>query len=329
MKNNPVFQVLVTSNGALLAAGAALETLAVGQLGVFDAQTNLSVDVAMNVPERFYFAVGIPNSQGTLGDIRKSTGEYIRQSKVNSVLAKSPVAAQPQIHSFDLAGFVPAASKDYVFRFTFMSASTMYMQGFNHPVKSFTVSTGVVAPTLDQLLDLIVAEVNKDDEHLVEATKMGTTVSFAVLSEDKTATLGGLNPKYAFLRQLKTTLSIGGDFELGQYTLTSTGPVYEQGSAYDIQQMEYIAGGWNGDPGIYRTGELNGLIGFNTPLFAVNGVNYWTIRFNYEFESNSGGGLQYSNQLETVIAVPEEDVMFINTLTAMAGMFAGGAIVQV
>ena len=304
MKNNPVFQVLVVSNTSALAAGGKLEELAVGQLGLFNADTNLAVDPNGAFPDKFYFAVGIPNAAGTLGDIRKSTGEYIRKSKINTAYSQLPVAAASQVHTIALAGFVPAANKDYVFRLTFMSANTMYMQGFNHPVKSFVVSTGTVAPNLATFQDLIVAEVNKDVEGLVVASKNSTNVIFTIGAEDKTATLGGLNPKYAFLRQFKTTLSIGGDFEIGQYTVTTTGPVYEQGSGYDIAQMEYIAGGWNGDPGIYRTGEINGLIGFNTPIFAVAGTKYWTLRLNYEFESHSGGNLEYSNQLETLIAIP-------------------------
>lgn len=317
MKNNPVFQVLVASSDTILPAGGALETLAVGQLGCFNAETNLSVNIGAALPDKFYFAVGIPNAQGTLGDIRKSSGEYIRKSKLNTAYAQSAIAPASQVHTVALAGFVPAANKDYVFRLTFMSANTMYMQGFNHPVKSFVVSTGAVAPTLDALLDLMVLEINKDVEGIVVASKSGTSLVLTIGSEDKVATLAGLNPKYAFLRQFKTTLSIGGDFAIGDYTVTTTGPVYEQGSGYDIQQMEYLAAGWNGDPGIYRTGEINGLIGFATPMFAIAGTQYWTLRLNYEFESHSGGNLEYSNQLETVIATPIANTTLIAALVAM------------
>lgn len=315
MKNNPVFQVLVVSATTALAAGGKLEELAVGQLGLFNADTNLAVDPNGAFPDKFYFAVGIPNAAGTLGDIRKSTGEYIRKTKINTAFSQVPVAAAAQVHTIDLTEFVPAASKEYVFRLTFMSANTMYMQGFNHPVKSFVVSTGAVAPILGEFCDLIVAEINKDVEELVVATNDNDTgVILTIGTEDKSATLGGLNPKYAFLRQFKTTLSIGGDFVIGDYTVTTTGPVYEQGSGYDIAQMEYIAGGWNGDPGIYRTGEINGLIGFNTPIFSIAGTKYWTLRLNYEFESHSGGNLEYSNQLETVIAIPESNGELITIL---------------
>lgn len=305
MKNNPVFQVLVVSNTSALAAGGKLEELAVGQLGLFNADTNLAVDPNGAFPEKFYFAVGLPNTAGTLGDIRKSSGEYIRKSKINTAYSQSPVAEAAQVSTLDLTGFVPAANKDYVVRFTFMNNDSMYMQGFNHPVKSFTITTGAVAPNLGDFCDLIAAEVNKDDEDVVVAANVGdTAVTFTFAIDAKVTALGGLNPKYRALRPYKVTVSIGGDFVPANYTLTVGSPTYAKGSGYDIQQQEYIAGGWIGNPGIYRESNLTGLIGYSTEVFADKAVNYWTLKLNYEFLSHSGGNLEYSNQFETLIAIP-------------------------
>lgn len=321
MKNNPVFQVLVVSQATAAAPGALLEALTVGQLGIFNADTNLAVTPSAPFPDKFYFAVGIPNASGTLGDVRKSAGEYIKKALINTVYSQDAKAGVNGVTTLTLTGFVPASNKDYVIRFTFMNADTMQMQGFNHPTKTFVISTKEVAPTLSVFQDLIVAEVNKDPEALVLAAKVGTTVTFTVKGEDKVTTLAGLNPKYHYLRQFVVKTAIGGDFVPSNYTLTVVDPIYEQGSGYDIAQQEYIAGGWNGNSGIYRESDLTSFIGYGTDIFSVAGTYYWTMRLNYEFFSHSGGNLPYYNQLETVIAVPASNSALIAILVAMINTY--------
>lgn len=325
MKNNNVFQILVVSATAALAAGSALEDLAVGQLGVFDAETNLSIDQSVAWPKKLYFAVGLANAAGTLGDVRKSAGEFIEVKQINSVIAQDSVAAVAQVFTLPLVGFVPVADTDYVIRFTFMSGETMQMHGFDNPTKPFIVTTGATAPTLDAFLDLIVAEVNKDTEAIVVAAKSGTSVTFTIASEDKYALIGGFNPKYNYLRPLKATLSLGDAFGFATSPVTVTGPVYSEGSGYDLAQEEYNAGGFNGDPGVYRDSNLTGLVGYTTPIFSDPTLTYDVIRFNYEFTSHSGGGLPYSNQLDTVIAIPVVSTNYdVLKATLTDGIIANG-----
>jgi len=311
MKNNPIFQVLVVSNTGICTTGYGLDQLAVGQLGLFNADTNLAVDPNGAFPDKFYWAVGIPNSAGTLGDIRKSAGEYIKKSKINTAFSQASVTEAAQVSTLNLTDFVPAANKEYVIRFSFMNNDSMYMHGFDHPTKAFVVSTGAIAPSLADFADSIAAEVNKDTEGLIIATVpivnggADTHVVFTFGVDEKVDTLGGLNPKYRKLRPYKVNIGIGGDFIVTDYILTSVEPVYSEGLGYDIAQLEYVAGGWNGNPGIYRDSTLTGLIGHSTKIFADASTKYWTLRLNYEFESHSGGNLPYSNQLETLIAIPE------------------------
>lgn len=309
MKNNDVFQVLVVSNTSGLASGNDVGSLAVGQLGVFDAETNKSVDIAAGTPLKAYIAVGLPNADGALGDIRKSAGEYINTKLINTITVQDCIPTEQEVLSLDLTGYTPLKESDYVIRFNFMNEHTMTMQGFNHPAKSFVISTGAVAPTLKELVDAIVAEVNKDEEKaVVAANSADVAVLFTIGKEDKVPTLAGLNPKYHYLRPLKAKLSVDGAFTLDDYTITTANEiVYGEGSGYDIMQEEYLAGGFNGDPGIYRDSNVTGLIGYATLTFADVTKLYWVIRLNYEFTSHSGGGLPYSNQLETVIAVPCTD----------------------
>lgn len=306
MKNNPIFQVLVVSNTGICTTGYGLDQLAVGQLGLFDADTNLAIDPNGAFPDKVYWAVGIPNAGGTLGDIRKSAGEYIRKSKINTVFSQQSVDEAAQVTTINFAGFVPVKDKDYVFRFNFMNNDSMYMHGFDHPTKSFVVSTDPnTAPNLADFCTAVAAEFNKDTEQVIVAVATSTTVVLTFGIDEKVDSLGGLNPKYRSLRPYKVKVSVGGDFIPSNYTITTVEPVYAQGLGYDIAQLEYLAGGWNGNPGIYRDSTLTGLIGHSTKIFADITAKYWTMRLNYEFESHSGGNLPYSNQLETLIAIPE------------------------
>lgn len=322
MKNNPVFQVLVVSNPALLTANSDVDDLAVGQLGIFDAVTHKAVTAAL--PEKFYFAVGLPNQAGSLGDIRKSSGELIRKSLIKSVLASEYSAAESQVISLNLDGFQPVYGEDYVARFSFQSGQTMNLNGFMNPVKSFTYSTpsnDVGDYALASFITNFVAEVNKDLEGLVVAEDAGNSViTFTIGSEDKEYLINGVNRRYDALREFKVEYSFSAGFEHDAYEVTSTGPVYESGSGYDIQQMEYVAGGWIGNPGVYRESKLHGVLASQIKTYAVESAQYYEMRFAHEMAYTSGGSLDYTSLLETVVAIPQtaENEDLINALVALA-----------
>jgi len=87
--NNPVFQVLVpTGDQVVLPAGSPVTALAVGQIGVFSATTNLSQDATTIVNERAIFlAVGVDTAGGTtLDDVATSAGQNIPRNDVDDSL---------------------------------------------------------------------------------------------------------------------------------------------------------------------------------------------------------------------------------------------------
>lgn len=306
MKNNPIFQVLVVTNGSLRVADGNPWDLAVGQLGIFDAETNLAVTAA--IPDKFYLAVGIANAAGTIGDIRKSAGEHIKKALLNTVFSKHPEAGAEQTIVADFTGLVPIVGQDYVIRLTFLSGHILTQNGFVLPSKTFVVTA--TTAVLADLVNAITDEINKDLEGVVVATDDGaTTVTMTIKTEPLAQSVAGINPNYSFLRQLKAVASFGGrfEFETAHIAITDTPPVYEQGSGYDIQQWEYVAGGWKGKPsgGIYRNSEVLGQFFGETEIFADKTKKYWTMRLNYNYPSNSGGFLDYSNQMETVVCIED------------------------
>lgn len=324
MKNNPVFQVLVVTQPTLIAADNDLDALAVGQLGIFDASTNKSVAHDAALPNKFFFAVGLANQLGTLGDIRKSSGDYIPKALLERVDSQEYVAPENKVFSLDLTGYTPANETDYVLRFTLFSGQTMNLSGYTHPVKSFVITTDADA-TLAELKAAIIAEVNKDPEGLiVAANATGDILTFTVGGEDETVVINGINRRYNYLRQFNGTLALSEGFEdLDSSKLTATGPVYEQGSGYDIKQEEYVAGGWIGNPGVYRSSMLNGILQSDIKIYADEATNYWVMRFKYNEHYTSGGSLQYDSTLETVIAIPQTAANFtlINQLITMVNTY--------
>jgi hypothetical protein len=286
MNTNPIFQVLVVSNTTLLEAGNDITDLAAGQLGILDAETNLAVTGA-TLPDKFYLALGTQDINGNQ-DILKSAGQYIPKALINRVESMPSVTGVDQTITIDLTNFDPQYAGSYVLHFEFRSGQTMNLNGFQNPTKTFTVDVpygdGSGSYLLADFVDLIAAEINNDDEGLLTAVNLGdVAVGITVGHESKSGTLAGVNPRYDFLRQYNCTLGLKGDFEEGimDIAVIYTEPVYEEGSGYDIQRLEYVAAGW-GETGIYRDSQLNGLFqnsGFS-PL-AVAATMYWQMWLNW------------------------------------------------
>ena len=142
-RNNDVFQVLVTKgNLALLPAGALAETLAVGQLGVFDLNTQLSV--TGTVPKDYYFALGVdPNGGGVLGDIKMSAGQFIRANRVVDKSFKPHSAGRPKI--VKIGGYTAQSDTEYGLRVELRNSKIYRIQGSNQFSESYTMVTPYLA----------------------------------------------------------------------------------------------------------------------------------------------------------------------------------------
>lgn len=138
-RNNDVFQVLVTTgNQALLPAGSPVDSLAVGQLGCFDANTNLSVTTAV---KDFYFAVGLDRDGDTvMDDARFSAGQYIQRSRIAALSYKPHTAGRP--HVMKVQDYLAKCDTDYAVKVEFRNSRIYSGQGFNQFTKTFAVRTG-------------------------------------------------------------------------------------------------------------------------------------------------------------------------------------------
>ncbi|ALN97130.1 hypothetical protein [Flavobacterium phage FpV4] len=200
-RNNDVFQVLVTKgNQAVLPVGQAVETLAVGQIGVFDANTNLSVATlpreAYFAAREFYFAVGVNRSGGrTLEDIKTSAGQLIQKKGIVNYSFVSHTAAQPMI--VKVGDYKAECETDYAVKIEFRNSRIYRTQGFNQFSKTYAVKTsccdcesGCGSGDANELTNLLVNEINMERDGLVLAKPIarqvvtaathGTSVNYAI-----------------------------------------------------------------------------------------------------------------------------------------------------
>lgn len=179
-RDNDVFQVLVTKgNQALLPAGQKIETLADGQIGIFDAKDNLSVDGTGTPPREFYIAVGV-HEGGALKTINQSAGELIQRAHVNAYTYRPHTAGRPMI--VKVSDYKADCDTDYAIKVEFRNQKIYRTQGFIQYSHVFNAKTSCCegcedCPSGDanEITQLMVKKINADDKGLLKAEAIART----------------------------------------------------------------------------------------------------------------------------------------------------------
>lgn len=139
-RNNDVFQVLVTKgNQAVLAADNQVADLAPGQIGVFDYDTNLSIDNTAT-PRNFYIAVGLDLDGDTVtDDIATSAGSHIQQRNIASYSLRDYEAGQPL--KIVLKDYIAECDTEYGIKLELRNQEIYRTQGFNQFTKAYSITT--------------------------------------------------------------------------------------------------------------------------------------------------------------------------------------------
>ena len=341
-RNNDVFQVLVTKgNRAVLAAGNEVTDLLPGQAGVFSFESNLSIDGT--VPTRnFYVAVGLDeDGDGVTDNIRKSAGSHIQTRNIAFYSYRPFEAGRPMILEFK--DFKTSCGEQYGIAIEFRNQQIYRTQGYvqfkvNYVVEGICCdgcSTGCESGDDNLVAKKLVDAINNDPRGFVKAEMFNTTTNAVVTDYDafvaanlavntdsdptNDVKLGvritsipqkinkymGIDTKYFHMRETFLVPSKLIGFECnGEFSVKQTAKV-TQGLGYDIQYLEYLAGGWNGNPGPYRTYKVNGLAKPITYVAETN-TQYGILALTYD-QFSIGGWLEYLNNEASIIAIPQAD----------------------
>ena len=101
-------------------------------------------------------------------------------------------------------------------------------------------------------------------------------------------------------------------------------PVFPDGKGVDIRYLEYVAGGWNGNPGVYRQLSLTGLPKEDFVYYSSANGQYNVFVISNDIESVSGNFTTYKNPVATYIAVPCTDSTVLSGIAAVLDVIYAG-----
>ena len=195
-RDNDVFKVLVTKgNQAVLGPNLKVDNLADGQIGVFNADTNMSLNVyQVSNTKEFYLAVGV-HTGGVLTSIRQSSGNDIQGDKISGYTYKPHTAGQPQIVEVEVAS--AKCDADYALKIEFFNAKIWRNMGYTPYSHTFNIKTACCVDCADdcntaepaEMVKLFTQRINGSNVELVSAQAVavdaivaathGTSINYA------------------------------------------------------------------------------------------------------------------------------------------------------
>lgn len=175
-RNNDVFNVLVTKdNLPVLPAGQSVADLQPGQPGVFDFNTNISVDGSVPV-RNFYVAVGLDtDGDGVTDDVAKSAGSHIQTRNVAFYSFRPHTPGRPL--KVVLKDYTAECETEYGVKLELRNQEIYRTQGYNQFTKTFSIVTSCcngcepTCPSGDanEITKLLKTNINNDPTGLVVA----------------------------------------------------------------------------------------------------------------------------------------------------------------
>ena len=199
-RNNDVFSVLVAQT-MLTTAGRSVSELAPKQIGVFNADTNLSLAANSAVPKGFYLAVGVADKSNPaiLGDIVTSAGQFIQQENVKFYQAQEYSAGLPEI--VEITNFTAKSDTEYAIKFEFRNQRIYYQQGYNQFSKTYVVKTSCGTTSVGDPVELVtkfVEALNNDGTGMFKAEAIAggallTVTTAPTVAADITVSIGDVD----------------------------------------------------------------------------------------------------------------------------------------
>lgn len=356
-RNNDVFRVLPVTECALLEKDKSVEDLLPGQLGVFNAETNVSIDATTDpMPKEVFFSLAYTTPSGSV-DYRTSAGQLIQRAGVVSLTEKNYNAGSPM--KVTISNAVADCDTEYGIRVEFRNARISRIQGYNQFSKAYMVKTsccddctsGCGTVDANVLAKLFVAEINKDQAGLLLAQftdkETGAVLTEAevdaIIAANEAATdpadkvyvdfqlvsrplaIGAfcqVNLHYYKLLETTLIVSLIEGFGCSGATTVSEYPVFAEGTGINVQQKEYHGSGWAGS-GPYKVSEVTGTAKGDIVYLAEKAKNYHQLILQHNQTSESGWQ-EYMNPMSTIFAIPTTCSSLKATLKGVVEAFIAG-----
>ena len=181
--------------------------------------------------------------------------------------------------------------------------------------------TGAVAGV--SLTGIALSNVTITDTATFKTAYPGAGLNIRLTGVSETRPLfGQINPTY-HKTGLNFIVSFSQGFGVCNGSITTATELrYSEGSGYDVKQLEYLAGGQNGNPGPYRVNMSTGFAKYIEYL-TVEATNYNVSVMTYD-QLSVAGWLEPINNLETVIAIPCADSTTLTGLYAVLDLIFAG-----
>ena len=351
MRHNDVPEILFPTNATALVANKEVTDLLPGQVGIFSEDTGKSI---VEPTENFFIAVGLDkNGDGATDDIRKSAGRNIQPGNILYATRQDYVAPVDQVIDIkdikvmcgDSFGIKIEARNEQIYN---VQGTVQYRQSFVAKAEDCDscADNACEEANIAKLVQDIVlqAKLGKDQFYKVEAIDVSGTVlnevqvaaqvaaTDALADKSKQIKIGirvlaiagkvqqfaNVNLDYVAARQTQVLVSLVGENAVGTVS-TKTELVYEQGTGYDVRELEFQTIGFReGSTGAYRIGAITGLpneVAYESDLKK----KYTVFTLAYDHFHRNGSWLQYDNALATYFVLESTNTAGIEAVQTLLG----------
>jgi hypothetical protein len=195
-------------------------------------------------------------------------------------------------------------------------ANALSRQIIPDTVPGFPVAVAAGVVLTDAQVDALIA-FNKTQT--LTSAYLYTDLQITTVTQ-KAKDFGSINLMYFYPRETVVIASpVIGFQSNGTLTIIQT-PIFEEGSGYDIKQLEYKAFGWVDSP--YRLSTLNG-VADDITYNASKSEKYTQYALTYD-EMSEGGWEQFYSNEATIVAIPNGDTVTAAAFATALDTFLAG-----
>lgn len=330
MVNTGRFNILPTK-GNLGVGVAGPDALAPGQIGFFDAVTNVAITTKADADlNGFYAAIGVDKTgSGSTEDISRSYRTIYPKNFV-AYSQKCYQAFQPKI--ITVADCVVEYETEYMIELKYINPD-LYRVTENKSYKTYFLTYvtekqigSSTDPDIQKMYQSFLDQVAMNDEindfivlELLDPTALtvipdlgvwvaanpgvSPTMRFTINKPVVTPTVMALY-SYDSLREIDVNVYAIKGFESNSVITVTQEILFENTTGREIQEIERQAGGWNANPGLMR--EINAGVVNEQYLSDIN-EKYDLTTLHYKYHSTGGINDDYANDMYIMIAVPDGD----------------------